>query len=92
MTNAIHTQAKPISFTLNGREMRIVSGSKWVVSEGSDYTQVCLDKPGHELDGLTIAMDWSQGFVRPSRKAERVAYIIEDADILAMHAEDFVGA
>ena len=92
MTNVNHTQNKAINLTVEGRAIKIKSRSTWIVSEGADYTQVCLDQPGHELDGMTIAMDWSQGSVRPAYKVERIKAILEDADILADHAANHIAA
>jgi hypothetical protein len=90
MTLARYNQAKAVTINANGAEVKLPSGSKWLVSETDRETQVTLDKPGHALDGLTICMDWSQGFVRPGAKIDRVNAIIQDADILEMHAADYL--
>lgn len=85
-----YNQAKATVATIHGDEIKIPSSSKWEVSEGSDYTQVCLMKPGHPLNGLQICMDWSQGAVRPKIKSERIESIIYDEDLIALHGENLM--
>lgn len=73
---------------VNGETYTIDSKARWDCTEGANWTQVglvgCADA---RLDGLTICWDWSQGSVRPKTKAERVAHIIRDADLIASHIE-----
>jgi hypothetical protein len=73
---------------IDGNTFSIDSGARWQCVEGQDWTQVsligCKDA---RLNNLTICWDWSQGSVRPAKKAERVAHIIRDADLIASHIE-----
>ena len=90
MTTAKHAQNYKLTLETNAGEIKIPTGSTWLVSEGDDWTQVGLDRPGHPLDGLTVAMDWSQGLNRPHLKLDRIRAILGDADMLAMHANDLL--
>ena len=56
-----------------------------LASETATETQVCVYMPGHELDGMTIAIDFSQGFSRPDTFEERVLCIVDDEDLVAQH-------
>ena len=90
MTTVKHRQNHKLTLETNAGEIKIPAGSTWLVSEGADWTEVGLDRPGHVLDGLTVAMDWSQGFNRPHLKLDRICAILADADMLAMHANDLL--
>jgi hypothetical protein len=93
MKTTKHKQNKSASFDVDGHAPHTIkSGSVWIVSESETETQVCLDRPGHPLDGLTICMDWTQGVSRPTRKVERITAIIEDLDILKAHAASHLDA
>ena len=73
---------------VNGETYRIDSKARWDCEEGPDWTQVDLEGCADaRLDGMTICWDWSQGSIRPAKKAERVAHIIRDADLIAAHIE-----
>jgi hypothetical protein len=89
MTRTTHRQRKPLFLKPNGHdEVKIASGSAWIVEEGSDYTQIFLDRHGHILDGMGICLDWSQiSAPMPSRKFDRIAAIIDDLSLLSSHAE-----
>ena len=43
------------------------------------------------FEGMEIAVDWSQGWIKPPTKKERLASIVEDRDLVSRHQALFLG-
>lgn len=77
--------------TSTGRKVEFsIPRSAWKLIENArdESVAVCTKGP---FEGMEIAVDWSQGWIMPPTKKERLASIVEDRDLVSRHLALFLG-
>ena len=62
----------------------------WKLIENARDESVAVCTKGM-FEGMEIAVDWSQGWIMPPTKKERLASIIDDRDLVSRHQALFLG-
>lgn len=67
--------------------MKIARSAWKAVENAADETIAVVTRGPYA--GMEIAMDWSQGMIRPETKAARLATIVEDESLVVEHMRLF---
>lgn len=69
--------------------MKEIAKSNWKMFEKNAEESVAVVTKG-EFQGMEIAVDWTQGWIRPATKKERLMSIVNDKSLVAEHQRLFL--
>ena len=69
--------------------MKEIAKSNWRLIERGTGESVAVVTKG-EFQGMEIAVDWTQGWIRAETKKERLLAIINDKSLVAAHQKLFL--
>ena len=69
--------------------MKEIPKSYWEMSERTAGESIFVVTKG-DFQGMEIAVDWTQGWVRPATKKERLLSIITDRSLVEAHQRIFL--
>lgn len=69
--------------------MKEIAKSNWKLVERGNGESVAVCTKG-DFQGMEIAVDWSQGWIRAETKKERLLAIVSDKSLVAAHQKLFL--
>lgn len=69
--------------------MKEIAKSNWKMFEKNAEESVFVVTRG-DFQGMEIAVDWTQGLIRPATKKERFLSIVSDKSLVAAHQKLFL--
>lgn len=69
--------------------MKEIAKSNWKLHERGEGESIAFVVRG-PFQGLEIAVDWTQGWIRPATKKERLLSIVSDKSLVAEHQRLFL--